>query len=149
MALAAQHLYPNALVFDEANSLGLSPDGPNISSNWSQSSHNISSDVPVGGTGSDPQDTGPYSLQPQWPPSASDIFKPLLRRSDPPETDFAVGTSRPQPQNPRFEGDLYTAQWTRGDGPDRLGWCGYCSSWWRLKDSAYWVSQAYPRSRMS
>ncbi|KAF2767702.1 hypothetical protein EJ03DRAFT_141323 [Teratosphaeria nubilosa] len=143
IALAAQHLYPNALVFDQANYFGMVSDGPGITSNWSRSSHSINPDVPVSGTCSDPRDTGPSSLQLQWPPSASDIFKPLLRRSDPPETDFVVGVSQPQPQNPRFEGDLYTAQWTRGDGPDRFGWCGYCSSWWRLKDSAYWYHAHY------
>ena len=42
-------------------------------------------------------------------------------------------------QSVRFKGDLYTATWVRGDGAEREGWCGYCSSWHRLKDSAYWV----------
>lgn len=42
-------------------------------------------------------------------------------------------------QDPRFDGDLYTASWVRGEGAERAGWCGYCSSWLKLKDSAYWV----------
>jgi len=43
-------------------------------------------------------------------------------------------------QNPRFVGDLYTAPWVRGTGSDRAGWCTFCSSWLKLKDSAYWVT---------
>ena len=42
-------------------------------------------------------------------------------------------------QSPRFEGDLYAALWVSGEGADRTGWCGYCSLWHKLKDSAYWV----------
>lgn len=43
-----------------------------------------------------------------------------------------------QKQNPRFEGDLYAALWVRGEGASRAGWCGFCASWHKLKDSAYW-----------
>ncbi|KAK1063813.1 hypothetical protein LTR12_014153 [Friedmanniomyces endolithicus] len=46
-------------------------------------------------------------------------------------------------QNPRFEGDLYAALWVSGEGADRIGWCGYCSSWHKLKDSAYWYHMQY------
>lgn len=44
----------------------------------------------------------------------------------------------PRQQPARFEGDLYTPIFVRGDGPTRAGWCVYCSSWLTLKDSAYW-----------
>jgi hypothetical protein len=44
----------------------------------------------------------------------------------------------PRQQPARFEGDLYTPTFVRGDGPTRAGWCTYCSSWFTLKDSAYW-----------
>ena len=44
----------------------------------------------------------------------------------------------PRQQPARFEGDLYTPTYVRGDGPTRAGWCLYCSSWLTLKDSAYW-----------
>lgn len=44
----------------------------------------------------------------------------------------------PRQQPARFEGDLYTPTFVRGDGPTRAGWCVYCSSWLTLKDSAYW-----------
>jgi len=44
----------------------------------------------------------------------------------------------PRQQPARFEGDLYTPTFVRGDGPTRAGWCAYCSSWLTLKDSAYW-----------
>ncbi|KAK0935720.1 hypothetical protein LTR29_012722 [Friedmanniomyces endolithicus] len=46
-------------------------------------------------------------------------------------------------QSPRFEGDLYAALWVSGEGADRTGWCGYCSSWHKLKDSAYWYHMQY------
>jgi hypothetical protein len=44
----------------------------------------------------------------------------------------------PRQQPSRFEGDLYTPTFVRGDGPTRAGWCSQCSSWLTLKDSAYW-----------
>lgn len=44
----------------------------------------------------------------------------------------------PRHQLSRFDGDLYTPSYVRGDGPTRAGWCSLCSSWLTLKDSAYW-----------
>ena len=49
-----------------------------------------------------------------------------------------------RPQAPRFECDLYTSSWIRGEGTEREAWCGYCSKWLRLKDSTYWVCQTLP-----
>lgn len=44
----------------------------------------------------------------------------------------------PRQQPSRFDGDLYTPNYVRGDGATRAGWCAQCSSWLTLKDSAYW-----------
>ncbi|KXT03889.1 hypothetical protein AC578_8946 [Pseudocercospora eumusae] len=62
--------------------------------------------------------------------------------SDPPVSTFQ-GEQRLKRQSPRFSGDQYTARWVRGEGIDRAGWCGVCSSWHRLKDSAYWYHMHY------
>jgi len=67
--------------------------------------------------------------------SVASLFPDLsLDRSTP-----LAQASRIRRQSPRFEGDLYAALWVSGEGADRIGWCGYCSSWHKLKDSAYWV----------
>ncbi|KAF7191209.1 Meiotic expression up-regulated protein 26 [Pseudocercospora fuligena] len=62
--------------------------------------------------------------------------------SDPPMST-SQGEQRPRRQSPRFSGDRYTARWVRGEGIDRAGWCGVCSSWHKLKDSAYWYHMHY------
>ncbi|KAI7000134.1 hypothetical protein KC360_g738 [Hortaea werneckii] len=46
-------------------------------------------------------------------------------------------------QPTRSPNDLYTAQWVRGERTTRAGWCGYCCTWYRLKDSAYWYHMNY------
>lgn len=56
---------------------------------------------------------------------------------------MALPDVEPKPQSPRSESDLYTARWTVGEGKDRRGWCGYCSTYWKLKDSAYWYHLHY------
>lgn len=63
--------------------------------------------------------------------------KPTLPRKDPPCLCDDDGQLL-QKQNPRFDGDLYASLWIRGEGVSREGWCGFCASWHRLKDSAYW-----------
>ncbi|KAI5370113.1 Putative transcription regulator Rua1 [Septoria linicola] len=63
-------------------------------------------------------------------------------RSDPTESDDPDEPT-PRRQTPRFAGDEYTARWVRGEGVNRAGWCGMCSSWHRLKDSAYWYHMHY------
>ncbi|KAK3055657.1 hypothetical protein LTR09_003578 [Extremus antarcticus] len=65
---------------------------------------------------------------------------PLKPRTDPP---FACNDQRIQQQRPRFDGDQYTALFVRGQGIDRAGWCGYCSSWHKMKDSAFWYHIHY------
>ena len=69
-----------------------------------------------------------------------DYFDSLTIRTDPPNTE---GLQR---QSLRFEGDLYTAVWVRGEGIERAGWCGFCSSWHKLKDSAFWFVASSLRS---
>lgn len=49
-------------------------------------------------------------------------------------------------QKPRFAGDLYTALWVRGEGTERAGWCGFCSTWHKLKDSAYVSHRLSPKT---
>jgi hypothetical protein len=65
---------------------------------------------------------------------SAELFPPLPVRFTPPEEPNLA-----QQKLPRFSGDLYTARYVVGKGIDREGWCGYCCSWYRLKDSAYWV----------
>lgn len=81
-------------------------------------------------------------------------------RTTPTEEDVDGQTIRVQ--QPRFEADLYTARWVRGEGTGRAGthpdivharrryrtnastgWCGFCSTWHKLKDSAF-VSRRSP-----
>lgn len=75
-------------------------------------------------------------------PLCGDTFRSPMQRSDPP------GTPGMQRQRPRFEGDLYTAPWVRGEGTERAGWCSFCSTWHRLKDSAFWYAASCPGGRM-
>lgn len=56
-----------------------------------------------------------------------------MQRTNPP----GESGQRLQLQKPRFEGDLYTAPWVRGESAERAGWCGFCSTWHKLKDSAF------------
>lgn len=67
---------------------------------------------------------------------------PTLPRHEPPTLYHADGQPL-QRLSPRFEGDLYQAQWIRGEGASREGWCGHCPSWHKLKDSAYWCVHAH------
>lgn len=60
--------------------------------------------------------------------STSSDFDFSRLRSDPPMST-SQGEQRPRRQSPRFSGDQYTANWVRGEGIDRAGWCGVCSSW--------------------
>lgn len=65
---------------------------------------------------------------------ATIIFPDLstLHRTDP-----SYSGQKLQRQKPRFEGDMYTALWVQGEGTERAGWCGFCSTWHKLKDSAF------------
>lgn len=68
------------------------------------------------------------------------LFQCTSRAPRPPAMDdLAVADPlHPRKQSARFEQDLYTPAWIRGHGNGRSGWCGYCTSWHTLKDSAYW-----------
>jgi hypothetical protein len=81
----------------------------------------------------------------QYPESSSivtNLFPSLSTDSRLEPTDFKDDPTL-QKRDPRWEGDLYTARWVRGDGAERAGWCGYCPSWHKLKDSAYWYHAHY------
>lgn len=80
--------------------------------------------------------------------SKSGLFPELpSRRLDPPPCGSTANSSLHQ-QDPRSKSDLYTALWVRGERADRAGWCGYCCSWYKLKDSAYWVRLRFVSTRM-
>lgn len=111
---------------------------------YAHNSHNGPSDVSKFETGYSPQHCQtnqaplwtlplPPILQTSavktWWPDIFDRVPPCL---DPPDTGSL------QKQAPRFEGDLYAAPYVKGEGVERAGWCGFCSSWHKLKDSAYW-----------
>lgn len=74
--------------------------------------------------------------------SASDLLQslfpiPTLPRAEPASLYDDDGYPL-QKRDPRFEGDLYFPSYIQGQGTARQGWCGFCSRWYRLKDSAYW-----------
>lgn len=52
-------------------------------------------------------------------------------RADP-SYNVTSGLLRPQPQDPRWEGDEYAARWVRGEGISRAGFCGICSTWYAI-----------------
>ena len=51
----------------------------------------------------------------------------------------------PREQEQRFENDLYTPKWVRGQGYKREGWCGICrpGRWLVLKNSAFWYDKSF------
>jgi hypothetical protein len=67
--------------------------------------------------------------------------------SDPPEADMNPSDPdlKPQQQESRFPGDLYTPRWVRGQGNKREGYCGYCKPgrWLVLKNSGYWYDRLF------
>ena len=71
----------------------------------------------------------------------ADLFHiPLGPRIDPP---YASEDRNIQQQKPRFEGDQYTAPFVRGQGIERAGWCSFCCTWHKMKDSAFWYHMHY------
>jgi len=77
-----------------------------------------------------------------------DLFGSLSEeQSSPPEEDMNPSNPdmRPREQDLRFEGDLYTPRWVRGNGNKREGWCGICKPgrWLVLKNSAYWYDKSF------
>lgn len=63
--------------------------------------------------------------------------------ASPPTDDSTDPTLIAKP--PRFEGDLYTPKWQRGEGEDREALCPFCAPafWLRTKQSAYWYHMNY------
>ncbi|KAI7334102.1 hypothetical protein KC315_g3923 [Hortaea werneckii] len=69
-----------------------------------------------------------------------DKLSPRMSSAAPNSPEYDC-TLHEQPR--RSPNDLYTAQWVRGERTTRAGWCGYCCTWYRLKDSAYWYHMNY------
>lgn len=49
----------------------------------------------------------------------------------------------PQRKAKRSADDLYTPRWIRNHGTQREGWCGWCCTWFTLRDSTYWYHMHY------
>ena len=76
------------------------------------------------------------------------LFGPLSEEQlVPPLEDMKPGDADllPHEQELRFEGDLYTPRFVRGNGNKREGWCGICKPgrWLVLKNSAYWYDKSF------
>lgn len=83
--------------------------------------------------------SGAPHLNPSTPTNSSLFYCTDHGRISPPQQDLQPNDpARSQKQTPRFDGDLYTPVYVRGERATREGWCGYCASWHTLKDSAYW-----------
>ena len=75
-----------------------------------------------------------------------DLFGPLSKEpASPPAEDMVCETEAdiPRSQELRFDGDLYTPKYVRGHGNKREGWCGICSRWLVLKNSAFWYDKSF------
>jgi hypothetical protein len=77
-----------------------------------------------------------------------DLFGPLTQEQlVPPLEDMKPDNAdlTPHEQDLRFEGDLYTPRFVRGQGNKREGWCGICKPgrWLVLKNSAYWYDKSF------
>jgi hypothetical protein len=76
--------------------------------------------------------------------TASLFSTALGAKVDPPYASHDQGIQR---QRPRFDGDVYTASWVRGEGHERAGWCGFCSTWHKMRDSAFWYHMHYSHGK--
>lgn len=112
---------------------------------------NSFSSLPLASPSSDPSyqhTSNPYLVQSHSPSSnpynnhhhaqSHPSQHPHLTNAPPAQDLLPSDPLHPRQQPARFEGDLYTPTYVRGDGPTRAGWCAQCSSWLTLKDSAYW-----------
>jgi hypothetical protein len=75
----------------------------------------------------------------QQPPQSTDDD------SATPTDDSAAADPTLHAKGPRFEGDLYTPKWQRGEGEDREALCPFCAPafWLKTKQSAYWYHMNY------
>lgn len=72
-----------------------------------------------------------------WP----DVFASTRATyKDPPAS---TGDAQPQRKAKRSAEDLYTPHWVRNHGTQREGWCGWCCTWFTLRDSTYWYHMHY------
>ncbi|MCJ1448391.1 MAG: hypothetical protein MMC23_008906 [Stictis urceolatum] len=104
-----------------------------------------SSDIPNdhrhGSGGASCDDFADYAEEP-------DLFGPLSEeQSVPSEEDMNPEDKDlvPSEQDLRFEGDLYTPRFVRGQGNKREGYCGLCKPgrWLVLKNSAFWYDKSF------
>ncbi|OXV07650.1 hypothetical protein Egran_04584 [Elaphomyces granulatus] len=82
------------------------------------------------------------------PSSPPDLLGPLREEPiAPPAQDMNPDNPDlvPHEQEQRFENDLYTPKWVRGQGYKREGWCGICrpGRWLVLKNSAFWYDKSF------
>lgn len=81
-------------------------------------------------------------------PDPPDLYASLRTEEDPPPPEDMNTTDSdlvPHRQDLRFDGDLYTPRWVRGQGNKREGWCGICKPgrWLVLKNSAFWYDKSF------
>ncbi|KAL1961292.1 hypothetical protein VTO42DRAFT_20 [Malbranchea cinnamomea] len=81
-------------------------------------------------------------------PGPPDLLGPLKEEpSYPPPEDMKPQDPNmvPKEQELRFQDDLYTPRWVRGQGNKREGWCGICKPgrWLVLKNSAFWYDKCF------
>ncbi|KAI9785074.1 MAG: hypothetical protein M1816_000544 [Peltula sp. TS41687] len=81
-------------------------------------------------------------------PAPPDLYASLRTPEDPPPPEDMSTTDPdlvPHQQDLRFDGDLYTPRWVRGQGNKREGWCGICKPgrWLVLKNSAFWYDKSF------
>lgn len=82
------------------------------------------------------------------PPNPPDLYASLRNEEDSPPPEDMNTTDPdliPHRQDLRFDGDLYTPRWVRGQGNKREGWCGICKPgrWLVLKNSAFWYDKSF------
>ena len=80
--------------------------------------------------------------------SEPDLLGPLFEQPlSPTKEDMKPESSEmiPIQQGSRFDGDLYTPKFVRGQGNKREGFCGLCKPgrWLVLKNSAFWYDKSF------
>ena len=72
---------------------------------------------------------------------AHNAYESQANAPAPPDSDFEDGPHKPIPQQPHFDGDIYTPLWKRRDKAGNWeGWCHLCKPgvWLSMKTSRYW-----------
>lgn len=90
---------------------------------------------------SDPDQTGGLPVGIPLPDVFASTQTPYQHPPTPPASTPLEAC--PQRKSKRCSDDLYTPRWVRNAGPSREGWCGWCGTWFTLRDSAYWYHMHY------